>query len=142
MFDYNSTPKEETSAFSAEQLAPFIAKRDELTANSDRPVHMFLLKNQKTGEPVVAYVKEPNYVSKVALMDSIISKGAVITGETMREACLIEKESHPLTYGNAPECDEYKLSIAINCIGLIKSVADEYKKKLTSTTSEKTSDIA
>ena len=94
-------------------------------------VHVFVAikANDPECERVVAYIKEPDYINKLALIDKAVAMGSRQAAEELRMLYQITEESHPLTYGEHSECDRYKLGVAEFCIGLIQISVDVLKKK-------------
>lgn len=78
---------------------------------------------------VVAYVKEPNYPTKVRVMDKMVTTGSYSAADELREACLIKEESDPLTYGEGPECDSPKLGVTTHMLSVVKVMQNQFKKK-------------
>jgi hypothetical protein len=87
------------------------------------------IKNDGSNERVISFVKEPNFETKLALMDISNSLGIHQAGNNLRMMCQLTEESNPLTYGEHWECDKYKLGVAQFCLGIIEIALNEYKKK-------------
>lgn len=80
-------------------------------------------------ERIVSYIKEPNYMTKLHLMDKATALGSHQAGDEFREMCQIKEHSHPLTHSDHPEADKYKLGVVQRCLEIITMVLDEFKKK-------------
>lgn len=83
----------------------------------------------KSNERIISYLKEPNYITKLAIMDKAAVLGTTMAADELRTMCQLQEESHPLTYGNSAECDYYKLGVTRFCIDLITYAIDVFKKK-------------
>lgn len=75
------------------------------------------------------FLKEPNFPTKIAVMDKVLSIGEVAGSNELREAITLRDESDPLTYGNTPESDQYKLGVINFCRSIILSRLNVYYKK-------------
>jgi hypothetical protein len=112
------------------EIAEYEAKAVELaTKHNCAKVYVYIGIKPETYERIVSYIKEPNYITKLALMDKASQNGVNMAAEELRMICQIREESHPLTYGEEYECDPYKLGVVQVCINTIGMVIDAYKKK-------------
>ncbi len=92
-------------------------------------VHYYVhVAHDRDNERIVAYVTEPNYLTKIALMDKARTIGLNMAADELRLICQLREESHPLTYGEHSECDKYKLGVSQMCIGVIDIALDMIKK--------------
>ena len=119
----------ENTTFTEEQLAAIQAKADELTEREKRKVHYFVTPHHTTGEPVVAYVKDPPYLGKLVFLDEITGKGAIMAGNKLAEQNILAKDSHPLMSGNDAASEPYRLGLAVACVSLLEMYSAEFKKK-------------
>lgn len=92
-------------------------------------VHPVVQIDPTTLERKVCYLSEPNYFTKLALMDKAVQLGPYMAGEEMRTTCLIKEESDPITYGDYPECDSYKMGVVDYCLTMVKRLQNQFKKK-------------
>lgn len=92
-------------------------------------VHPVVFIHPTTMERKIGYVQEPNYATKVAMMDKCMMIGPMAAGEDLREFCLIKDASDPMLYANVQAADEYKLGVADFCMGLVSLFKDQFKKK-------------
>jgi hypothetical protein len=81
-------------------------------------------------ERLVAYVREPDYMSKLALMDKASTLGIRMAAEELRMMfqCTGQDESHPYTCSDLAEFERYKLGVAEFCIGIVQISVDQLKK--------------
>lgn len=86
------------------------------------------IKQDGSNERIVSYIQEPNYVTKLALMDKSIM-GGWMAAEELRMMHQLKDHSHSLTYGDAYECEVYKLGVTKFCQNLIVFATDQFKKK-------------
>lgn len=75
------------------------------------------------------YLMEPNYLTKIRVMDKATTIGAYSAADELRVACTLKEKSHPLTYGEGPESDRYKLGIVDYCLGMVRRLENQFKKK-------------
>lgn len=114
----------------AEEVASYEAKCQELATKYNVPkVHVCVQFKPETNERVVSYIQEPNYPTKLHLMDKSGERGMHWAGEELRSICQLKEESDSLTYGDAYECDKYKLGVAQFCLGIITIALNQFKKK-------------
>lgn len=92
-------------------------------------VHPIVQIDPETLQRHVCYLSEPNYVTKLAVMDKAITVGPYMAGEELREACVIKEASDAITYGDSPECDRYKLGVVDYAILMVKRLQNQFKKK-------------
>lgn len=77
----------------------------------------------------VAYVSEPNYSTKISILNKSSQLGPWPAADEMREACILKEDSDPITYGESPECDRYKLGVTEYCMGIVSRFQNQFKKK-------------
>jgi hypothetical protein len=114
---------EEESAMYAEK-AEQLAK--ELNASK---VHVVVQMKPDTFERAVCYLREPNYLTKVRVMDKAASLGVYTAAEELREMSVIKEHSDSLTYSDHYESDRYKIGILDYCLGMISRLQNQFKKK-------------
>jgi hypothetical protein len=98
-------------------------------ANNVTKVHPVVLITPDTLERTVCYIKEPNYPTKIAVMDKAASVGPYRAADELREACLIKEASDAITYSESPESDRYKLGVTEYCLGIVSRLQNQFKKK-------------
>lgn len=91
-------------------------------------VHVHIQIDPTTKKRAVCYLTEPNYVTKIRVMDKAISHGAYTAADELRESCTLRKESDPITYSDSPESDRYKLGIVDYCVTIVKRLQNQFKK--------------
>ena len=92
-------------------------------------VHPVVQINPDTLERNVCYLQEPNYLTKLALMDKAVQLGPYMAGEELRQICTIKEESDSITYGEGPQCDRYKMGVIDYCLTMVKRLQNQFKKK-------------
>lgn len=92
-------------------------------------VHPIVQIVPETFERVVCYITEPNYITKVRVMDKATTIGVYSAAEEMRQACLLPEPSDPISYGESPECDRFKMGVLDECLTMIKRLQNQFKKK-------------
>lgn len=91
-------------------------------------VHPVVMVDTETNERIVCFLKEPNYLSKLRIMDKASQLGAFSAGDELRELITLKDESDPRTYGSGTECDKYKLGVTNYCIAMIELSMNQFKK--------------
>ena len=117
----NLTPEEEASY---DERAAQLAKEFNVSK-----VHVVVQVNPETGARAVCYLKEPNYLTKVRVMDKALELGPYMASEELRELSVIKEHSDPITYSDHPDSDGYKMGILDYCLGMIKRLQNQFKKK-------------
>lgn len=92
-------------------------------------VHVVVQINPETLERSACYLKEPNYPTKLAVLDKYVKLGIYLASDELREACVIREASDAITYGDSPECDRFKIGITDYCMGIITKLQNQFKKK-------------
>lgn len=119
-----------TPELTNEELETYQIKADELAKREKvSKVHPVVLINPETFERIVAYISEPNYLTKIRVMDKMTTAGAWTASDELRQACTIIDVSDPLTYGEGPECDEFKMGLVKYCSEMVRIMQNQFKKK-------------
>lgn len=92
-------------------------------------VHVVVQIDKETFERTVCYLKEPNYPTKINVLNKASQLGAWAAGDELREASVIKESSDARTYGESAECDAYKLGITEYCMGMVTRMTNQFKKK-------------
>lgn len=122
--------KKLTSALTDEEIAKYDVRAAELAkAKSISKVHPVVQIDPDTLERKVCYLSEPNYLTKIRVMDKATTIGIYTAADELREACLIKEASDPITYGDAPECDRYKLGVTDYALTMVTRLQNQFKKK-------------
>lgn len=132
MDNENKIPSEITE----DELQQYLDKCNELAKTHNvSQVHCCVQVKRDDGsmERIVSYIKEPSYMTKLALMDKAAQVGIMMAGEEFRLLCQLKDESHRLTYIEHHEADKYKLGVTRFCVDIIELVQDELGKKKRST---------
>lgn len=83
----------------------------------------------KTLKRSVCYLKEPNFDTKVRVMDKAMQIGLYSAANELRKDCVITDVSDAITYADSPECDEYKLGVVDSLMEHVNRLQDQFKKK-------------
>ncbi len=113
---------DETTAY--QERADFLAKEKAISK-----VHVVVQIDPETFERRVCYLTEPNYPTKIRVMDKAVTLGAYTAADEMREACVIKEASDAITYGESPECDRYKMGVTDYCLTMVTRLQNQFKKK-------------
>ena len=92
-------------------------------------VHVVVQMDPETLERKVCYLSEPNYQTKIAVMDKAVTIGVYRAAEELRELSVIKESSDAITYSDSPESDPYKLGVVDYCLGMISRLQNQFKKK-------------
>lgn len=92
-------------------------------------VHPVVQIDGDTKERSVCYLREPNYLTKIRVMDKATSLGVYTAADELRESCVIKEESDPITFGEGSECDRYKLGVTDYALTMVKRLQNQFKKK-------------
>ena len=92
-------------------------------------VHVVVQIHPETLERKVCYLKEPNYSTKIRVMDQATQLGVYTAAEQLREASVIKEASDAITYSESPESDDYKLGIVDYCLSMVNRLQNQFKKK-------------
>lgn len=115
---------------SDEEIAAYQAKAEALAKEKNvSKVHPVVQIDPETYERKVCYLSEPNYLTKIRVMDKATTLGIYTAADELREACLIREASDAITYGESPECDRYKLGITDYALTIVTRLQNQFKKK-------------
>lgn len=92
-------------------------------------VHPVVQIDPETFERHVCYLQEPNYVTKIRIMDKATQLGPFSAAEELRAMSVIKEESDPITFGDGPESDRYKMGVTDFCLNLVDRLKNQFKKK-------------
>lgn len=119
-----------TPQLSEAEIKEYEEKADALAKEHNvSMVHPIVQIDPETLQRHACYLKEPNYATKVAVMDKSLTVGPYQAGEELRSACVIKEASDPITYSDAPESDRYKLGVVDYCIMMVRRLQNQFKKK-------------
>lgn len=92
-------------------------------------VHAVVQIEPGTRERRVCFLREPNYPTKIRVMDKANMFGPYTAAEELREMSVIKESSDAITYSESPESDRYKLGVVDYCLGMITRLQNAFKKK-------------
>lgn len=120
----------ERSKLSDEETAAYQAKADHLAEEKKvSKVHVVVQIDPETLDRKVCFLTEPNYPTKIRVMDKAVTLGAYTAADELRESCQIKEASDPITYGESPECDRYKMGVTDYCLTMVNRLQNQFKKK-------------
>ena len=91
-------------------------------------VHPIVMIVPDTLERKVCYVKEPNFDTKIRVMDKSVTIGFYSAAEELRQSCIVKESSDPITYGDGPECVRFKMGVVEQCLLMVKRLENQFKK--------------
>ena len=119
-----------TEQLTAEEIQAYEDKCTALAEqNNVSKVHACVIVTPNTFERQVCFLKDPNFSTKLNVLNKMATLGVYPGANELREACTIKDASSPLTYGDSPECDSYKLGVVNFCMGIIDSYKNVLDKK-------------
>lgn len=119
-----------TAELTEDEVKHYETRAEELAREKNvSKVHPIVQIDPDTMQRHVCYLSEPNYVTKLAVMDKALTVGPYIAGEELRQACIIKEASDAITYSDSPESDRYKLGAVDYCILMVKRLQNQFKKK-------------
>ena len=92
-------------------------------------VHVVVQIEPETLVRKVCYLTEPNYQTKISVMDKAVTIGVYRAAEELREISVIKESSDAITFGESSECDRYKLGVVDYCMGMVTRLQNQFKKK-------------
>lgn len=92
-------------------------------------VHPVVQMDPVTFERKVCYIQEPNYITKVTVLNKATQTGPWIAADELRELATIKEASDAITFGESADCDRYKLGITEYCMGIVSRLQNQFKKK-------------
>jgi hypothetical protein len=122
--------KKLTAELTDTELKSYADKADELAIKKGvSKVFPVVQVNPDTFERAVCYLSEPNYSTKIRVMDKATSSGIYTAADELREAVILKEDSDSITFGDSPECDPYKMGVTDFCLGMINRYQNQFKKK-------------
>jgi hypothetical protein len=122
IIDRKELSEEEVAEYEAKAVA--LAKKEMVSK-----VHPVVQIDPETLGRHVCYLKEPNYSTKIRVMDKATTLGPYTAADELREACLLKEVSDPITYSDSPESDRYKMGVTDYCIAMVSRLQNQFKKK-------------
>ena len=119
-----------TPELTEQESADYQETADQLAKNLGiSKVHIVVQIDPVTLERKVCYLKEPNYLTKIRVMDKATTLGVYTAAEELRELSVIKESSDAITYSDTPESDRYKLGVVDYCLGMVTRLQNQFKKK-------------
>jgi hypothetical protein len=105
-----------------------VKKAEDLSVSMSKKVHAIFFKENKDGEEIVGFIKEPSRSLKLAVLDKAV-QGMTSAAAQMLDSVLIKEESDPRIYSERSEDDEIYLGAVMAALDLIKVGQNTLKKK-------------
>lgn len=119
-----------SSELTAEEQKQYQDKADQLAKEGNfTKVHTVVFIHPETKERSVAYLSEPNFATKLAIMDKSVMLGIYQAGEELMRICMIKESSDPIMYSEHPSSDEYRMGVIDYCLTMINRFKNKLKKK-------------
>ena len=119
-----------TSILSDEEISVYEETASQLAKQKNvSKVHPVVLMFPPAWDRKVCYITEPNYMTKVSVLNKASQIGPWIAAEELREICTIREASDAITYSESPESDMYKLGIVEYCMNMVTRLQNQFKKK-------------
>lgn len=103
------------------------ARADELSTVHSCKVHALEFIDPETKEQIIGYIKEPNRVTKLRVLDKGMISPISAAAELF-EAILIRDESNPRIFSEKPEDDSIYMGAVMECYNTIKVSVNQLKK--------------
>lgn len=92
-------------------------------------VHPVVFINPETAERAVCYLKEPDFQTKLAIMDKALILGVYQAGHELSQLCVIKEHSDAITYADIYAAEDFKMGVVDYCLTMIKRYQNQFKKK-------------
>lgn len=92
-------------------------------------VHPVVFTEPDTLKRSVCYLKEPVFLTKVAVLNKATMLGPWPAALELMEISIIKEASDAITFSESPESDRYRLGIGDYCMGMITRLQNQFKKK-------------
>lgn len=79
-------------------------------------------------DPVIGYLKAPNRLAKIRIMDKTEQTGNYSAAAEMIDFCLLKAESDPRITNESPEYDDLYMGCVVACQSLISASINQIKK--------------
>jgi hypothetical protein len=122
--------KELTKELSQDELDSYQLRSEEIAKELNvSKVHPVVFINPTSFERSVCYLSEPNFPTKLAIMDKALMLGVYQAGEELMRACVVKEHSDSVTYSEHPSSDEYRMGVIDYCLKMINRYQNQFKKK-------------
>jgi len=122
--------KQLTKTLSQDELDNYQSRSEEIAKELNvSKVHPVVFISPTTFERSVCYFSEPNFQTKLAIMDKALMLGVYQAGEELMRACVVKDYSDSITYSEHPVSDEYRMGVIDYCLQMINRYQIQFKKK-------------
>lgn len=91
-------------------------------------VNPIVFRDERTGEDIVGFFKEPSRMAKMAVMDKALM-GGYSAAEEIVDSVLIKEHSDPRMYSESQEFDDIRMGVVMAVYNSIKFKSNLLKKK-------------
>jgi hypothetical protein len=91
-------------------------------------VHPIVFRDEKTGDVITGFVKEPSRMAKMAVMDKALM-GSFSAVEEILDSVLIKEESDQRMWSESQEFDDIRMGLVMAVYNLIRFKSNTLKKK-------------
>lgn len=93
-----------------------------------RVIPIILRDEENEGAWIVGYMKEPNRITKLRMLDKSM-QGMISAAAELFEVCILKEESDGRIYSDRPEHDKYYIGASLAANNFVQTSIDQFKKK-------------
>jgi hypothetical protein len=105
------------------------AKAAEISARLGVKVHPLIFRDEETSTDVIGFMREPNRVTKLRVLDKSITVGVFSASAELYDAVIIKEESDSRLFSELSSDDKLVLGATMAAYDLIKTSVNQFKKK-------------
>lgn len=125
-----TTTPELTKQLTSEEIDKYDQRSEEIAKELGvNKVHPVVFINPTTLERTVCYLSEPNFQTKLAIMDKALMMGVYQAGEELMRTCVVKEYSDSITYSEHSASDDYRMGVIDYCLQMINRYQNQFKKK-------------
>jgi hypothetical protein len=119
-----------TTTLTDQETAEYNKKAEELAKQlGHSKVHPVVFIHPETKERSVCYLAEPNFTTKLAIMDKSLMIGVYQAGEELMRLSMIKEASDECMYNEHPMYDDYRMGVVDFCLTMVSRFQNQFKKK-------------
>lgn len=128
--DTQDNKVELTVQLSEQESAAYVKRAAELAEQHKcAKVHPVVFIHPQTKVRSVAYLMEPNFQTKLAIMDKSLMLGVYQAGEELMRLSIIKEASDECMYNEHPQYDDYRMGVVDFCLTMVGRFQNQLKKK-------------